>query len=142
MLRIHALVIEQLEDELQFEQRLPLSSYDVLVHLSEASGGQRRMSELADDVLMTKSGLTRVVDVLEKQGLVERVRSEEDGRGFYARLTTAGRKKFRAAHKVHVRGVRARFLDKLSDGQLESLAGAWHAVSPDLFPEDGYPVRQ
>lgn len=133
MLRIHALVIEQLDDELQYEQRLPLSSYDVLVHLAEAPGGQRRMSELADLVLLTKSGLTRVVDVLEKQGLVERLRSEEDGRGLYAKLTPAGRQKFRAAHKVHVQGIRARFLEKLSDPQLQSLADAWRAVSPELF---------
>ena len=134
MLRIHALVIEQLDDELQYEQRLPLSSYDVLLHLAEAPGGQRRMSELADLVLLTKSGLTRVVDVLEKQGLVERLRSEEDGRGLYAKLTPAGRKRFRAAHKIHVQGIRARFLEKLSDPQLQNLADAWRAISPELFP--------
>ena len=137
MLRIHALVMEQLGDELELEQRLPLSSYDVLVHLSGATGGQRRMTDLADDVLMTKSGLTRVVDVLEKQGLVERVPSEQDARGLYAKLTPQGRAKYRAAHKVHVRGIRAHFLHKLSDNQLQNLAKAWHAVSPDLRAKDG-----
>jgi DNA-binding MarR family transcriptional regulator len=136
MLRVHALVMEALDDELEFEQRLPLSSYDVLTNLSAAPGGQRRMNELANHVLMSKSGLTRVVDVLEKQGLVERIRSGADGRGLYARLTPAGRTKFRAAHKVHLRGVRARFLDKLTEPQLQSLAEAWKSVHPELFPAD------
>jgi DNA-binding MarR family transcriptional regulator len=136
MLVIHAALIEELDDELQLEQRLPLSSYDVLVHLNEASGRQLRMSELADRVLLTKSGLTRIVDVLQRQGLVERVRSEEDARGLYARLTRKGRTKVRAAQRSHIRGVRARFTDKLSEEQLQSLAGAWRSVRPELVPED------
>ena len=110
------------------EQRLPLTHHDVLLKLSEAPGGQQRMSELADRVLLTKGGLTRVVDVLEKDGFVERVRSQDDGRGRYARLTPAGRARFQAAHPVHVRGVRALFLDKLSDDQLHCLAETWHTV--------------
>ena len=72
MLLIRALLFEQLDGELQLEQRLPLSHHDVLLKLSEAPGGQQRMSELANRVLLTKGGLTRVVDVLEKTGFVER----------------------------------------------------------------------
>lgn len=128
MLLIRALLLEQLDGELQLEQRLPLTHHDVLLKLSEAPGGQQRMSELADRVLLTKGGHTRVVDVLEKAGFVERVRSQEDGRGRYARLTPAGRARFQTAHPVHVRGVRALFLDKLSDGQLHCLAQTWHTV--------------
>ena len=131
MLLIHALLLKQLDGELQLEQRLPLSHHDVLLKLSEAPGGQQRMSELANGVLLTKGGLTRVVDVLEKTGFVERVRSEEDGRGRYARLTPAGRARLQAAHPVHVRGVRALFLDKLSDEQLHCLVETWHAVLSD-----------
>ena len=103
MLLIRALLLEQLDGELQLEQRLPLTHHDVLLKLSEAPRGQQRMSELADRALLTKGGLARVVDVLEKDGLVERVRSQEDGRGRYARLTPAGRARFQAAHPVHVR---------------------------------------
>ena len=131
MLLIHALLLKQLDGELQLEQRLPLSHHDVLLKLSEAPGGQQRMSELANGVLLTKGGLTRVVDVLEKTGFVERVRSDEDGRGRYARLTPAGRARLQAAHPVHVRGVRALFLDKLSDEQLHCLVETWHAVLSD-----------
>ena len=131
MLLIRAVLLEQLGGELQLEQRLPLTHHDVLFKLSEAPGGQQRMSELADRVLLTKGGLTRVVDVLEKDGFVERVRSQDDGRGRYARLTPAGRARFQAAHPVHVRGVRALFLDKLSDDQLHCLAETWHTVLSD-----------
>jgi DNA-binding MarR family transcriptional regulator len=131
MLLIRTMLLEQLDRELQLEQQLPLTNHDVLLKLSEAPGGQQRMSELADRVLLTKSGLTRVVDVLEKNGFVERVRSEEDGRGRHARLTPAGRTRLQAAHPVHVRGVRALFLDKLSDDQLHYLVEAWHAVLSD-----------
>ena len=131
MLLIRTLLLEQLDGELQLEQELPLTHHDVLLKLSEAPGGQQRMSELADRVLLTKSGLTRVIDVLEKNGLVERVRSEEDARGRYARLTPAGRARLQAAHPVHVRGVRALFLDKLSDDQVHCLVKTWHAVLAD-----------
>ena len=128
MLLIRALLLERLDGELQLEHRLPLTHHDVLLKLSEAPGGQQRMSELADRALLTNSGLTRVIDVLEKDGFVERVRSEEDGRGRYARLTPAGRTRFQAAHPVYLRGVRALFLDKLADDQLHGLVETWHAV--------------
>jgi DNA-binding MarR family transcriptional regulator len=130
MLLIHRLLVEQLNGELRLEQQLPLTHHEVLLKLSKAPGGQQRMSELADRVPLTKSGLTRVIDVLEKKGFVERARSE-DGRGRYARLTPAGRTQLRAAHPVHVRGVRALFLDKLSDDQLHCLVETWHAVLSD-----------
>jgi DNA-binding MarR family transcriptional regulator len=128
LLLIRALLLEQLDGELQLEQRLPLTHHDVLLKLREAPGGQQPMSELADRVLLTKSGLTCVVDVLEKDGSVERGRSQEDGRGRYARLTPAGRTRLQAAHPVHLRGVRTLFLDKLSDDQLHGLVQTWQAV--------------
>lgn len=128
MLLVRALLVEQLDGELQLEQRLPLTHHDVLLKLGEAPGGQQRMSELADRVRVTKSGLTRVIGVLEKDGFVERMRSQDDGRGRCARLTPAGGTRLQAAHPVHVRGVRALFLDKLSDDQLHCLVETWHAV--------------
>jgi DNA-binding MarR family transcriptional regulator len=107
MLLIRSVLIEQLDCELQLEQRLPLTHHDVLFKLSEAPGVQQRICELADRVLLTKGGLTRVIDLLEKNGLVERVRSEADGRARYARLTPTGRARLQAAHPVHLRRVRA-----------------------------------
>ena len=131
MLLIRALLRERLDRELQLEQQLPLTHHDVLLKLSEAPDGKRRMSELADRVSLTKGGLTRVIDALEKNGLVERVRAEEDARVRYARLTPAGRTRLQAAHPVHARGVRTLFLDKLSDDQLHCLVETWHAVLSD-----------
>ena len=73
MLLLRTLLLERLDGELQHEQRLPLTHHDVLLKLSQAPGGHQRMRELADRVPLTKSGLTRVIDVLEKKGFVERV---------------------------------------------------------------------
>jgi DNA-binding MarR family transcriptional regulator len=144
MLLTRTLLLEQLNDELQREQQLPLTHHDVLLQLSQAPGGKQRMTELADRLPLTKSGLTRIIDVLEKNGFVERSRSEEDARGRYARLTPAGRTRLQAAHPVHVRGVRALFLDKLSDDQLRCLVETWHTVlsggcsrKPTLRQADG-----
>jgi DNA-binding MarR family transcriptional regulator len=110
---------------------LPLAHYEVLLKLSQAPGGRQRMTELADRVPLTKSGPTRVIDVLEKNGFVERARADEDARGRYARLTLAGRIQLQAAQPVHVRGVRALFLDKLNDEQLHCLVETWHTVISD-----------
>lgn len=131
MLTVHSLLMGELDEELQAEQGLPLTSYDVLVHLGEAEGTRLRMSELAERILLSKSGLSRVVDVLERQGLVERERDLSDGRGTYATLTRSGKARLRAAHRAHVRGVRARYLDKLTPEQLEALAAAWRSVRPE-----------
>ncbi|MHB8690998.1 MAG: MarR family winged helix-turn-helix transcriptional regulator [Solirubrobacteraceae bacterium] len=135
MLTVHSLLISELDEELLAEQGLPLTSYDVLVHLGEAPATRLRMSELAERILLSKSGLSRVVDVLERQGLVERERDLRDGRGTYAKLTRLGKAKLRAAHRAHVRGVRARYLDKLTPEQLEALAAAWQSVRPDAVPQ-------
>jgi DNA-binding MarR family transcriptional regulator len=134
MLRTHAILIEQLDRELQAQAGLPLTSYDVLVHLSEAPGSQMRMSDLAATILLSKSGLTRVVDSLEKQGFVERVRAPDDARGLYAALTKRGKAKLRSAHRAHVKGVRTHFLNRLTSDQQVGLANAWDAVLPG---EDG-----
>ena len=128
MLRTRTLLLERLDRELQLDQRLPLTHHDVLLKLSQAPGGQQRLSDLADRVPLTKSGLTRVVDVLEQNGFVERVRSQEDARARYARLTPAGLARLQAARPVHVRGVRMLFLDKLSDDQLRCLVETWRAL--------------
>lgn len=129
MLTLYSLLMSELDDELQAQQGLPLTSYDVLVHLGEAPGARLRMSDLAERILLSKSGLSRVVDVLERQGFVERERAEQDGRGTYATLTRQGKAKLRAAQRAHVQGVRARFLDQLTPEQLESLAAAWRSAA-------------
>jgi len=119
--------MRRLDAELVAEHGLPLVHYDVLVQLAEA-GGARRMSDLANAVLLSRSGLTRLVDQLERQGLVSRRRSAADARGIEAVLTGAGRDRLRAAAPTHLRGVRRLFLDPLGPEGQASLAGAWGAI--------------
>jgi DNA-binding MarR family transcriptional regulator len=120
-LRAHARVTRQLERELQAEESLALADYDVLVQLALASDRRLRMSELADRLLLSRSGITRLVDRLERDGLVERVTCESDRRGQWAALTDAGRQRLRDASPTHLRGVAEHFLDRIPAQELETL---------------------
>ncbi len=131
MLRTHAELISRLDAELQRAHDLPLSSYDVLVQLEGAPDGRLRMTELAGAVLLTRSGLTRLVDRLVTAGLVERERCPTDARGLYAVLTDRGRARLREARPTHLRGVRAHFLSRLDDDDLHRLGGIWERVLAD-----------
>jgi DNA-binding MarR family transcriptional regulator len=104
-LRAHAAVTRALEDELTDEKVLPLTWYDVLVQLVEAPDRRLRMTELADRVLLSRSGLTRLVDRLVNAGLVERQPCPDDARGTFCVLTPAGFARLRDAAPVHLRGV-------------------------------------
>lgn len=120
-LRAHARVVRELERELQADQDLPLTDYDVLVQLAAADGRRLRMSELADRLLLSRSGVTRLIDRLVADGLVERVSCESDRRGQWAALTDAGFARLRRASPTHLRGVATHFLDRLSPDDLASL---------------------
>jgi DNA-binding MarR family transcriptional regulator len=120
-LRAHASITRALEAELLTEQKLSLASYDVLVQLAEAPGHRLRMTELADAVLLSRSGVTRLVDRLEKGGLVARCRVEGDGRGVAARLTDAGLGRLRTASRTHLRGVTQHFVARLDEADLRVL---------------------
>jgi len=127
-LRTHATLVRALDDELTAAHRLPLTSYDVLVQVDAAPESRLRMSELADAVLLSRSGLTRLVGRLIDQGLLERVGCENDLRGAYAALTDSGRERLAEARETHRRGVRERFLDRLDDADKESLARIWREL--------------
>ena len=120
-LRAHARVVRDLERELQAEQKMALSDYVVLVQLAAADERRLRMSDLADRLLLSRSGATRLVDRLVADGLVERVVCESDRRGQWAALTDAGHRRLRRAAPAHLRGVATHFLDRLSDDDLASL---------------------
>ena len=120
-LRAHARVVRELERELQAEQRLALTDYDVLVQLSAVPDRRLRMSELADRLLLSRSGATRLVDRLVADGLVERAVTESDRRGQWAVLTDAGYERLRNASPTHLRGVATHFLDRLSADDLAAL---------------------
>jgi DNA-binding MarR family transcriptional regulator len=121
LLRAHAQVTRVLEAELEEAHGLPLASYDVLVQLAETPDGALRMSELADAVLLSRSGLTRLVDRLVKEGLVERRSCPSDLRGTLAVLTPAGLARLRDASGTHLRGVARNVLSHYSPAELELL---------------------
>lgn len=129
-LRAHAALTHELDAELVAAHGLPLSSYEVLLLLALAPEGRMRMSELADSALLSRSGLTRLVDRLEREGLLERVRCEEDARGFYAVITERGRSAFAEARGTHLDGVRRRFLDHLEPADLRRLSELWERIAP------------
>jgi DNA-binding MarR family transcriptional regulator len=120
-LRAHARVVRELEHELQAEQRLALTDYDVLVQLANAPDRRLRMSDLADRLLLSRSGATRLVDRLVAQGLLERVMCDIDRRGQWASLTDAGYDRLRQASPTHLRGVAEHFLDRLTAEELAAL---------------------
>jgi len=124
LLRAHARLIGRLDAELQAAQGMSVTDYGVLVNLSEAEDGRMRMSELADRLLLSPSGLTRRLDGLVSAGLVERHRCPTDRRGAYAVLTPAGRGRLESAAPDHVDQVRRHFVDRLSRRQLAALADA------------------
>jgi DNA-binding MarR family transcriptional regulator len=128
MLRAHSALVRELDAELAREHDMPLSSYEVLLFLNDSDEGRMRMSELADSVLLSRSGLTRLVDRLERQGLLRRERCESDARGFFAEITPEGRSAFAAARKTHLDGVRRLFLSRFSRDELRTLGGMWTKV--------------
>jgi DNA-binding MarR family transcriptional regulator len=129
-LRVHAALVRELDAELDAAHDLPLSSYDVLIYLQAAPGRRLRMAELADSVLLSRSGVTRLVDRLEREGLIVRDTCTSDGRGLYAVLTDEGEAMLARARPTHLAGVRERFLRHFSDDELNLLAGYWERVFP------------
>ena len=130
LLRVHAALVRELDAELDAAHDLPLSSYDVLIYLQAAPDRRLRMAELADSVLLSRSGVTRLVDRLEREGLLVRDTCVDDGRGLYAVLTAQGEALLERARPTHLEGVRERFLRHFSEAELETLAGFWERVLP------------
>ena len=125
MLEAHARVTRALDAQMRTGHGLPVSSYEVLMFLADAPDHRLRMSEIADRVLLSRSGLTRLVDRLEQLGFVSRCGVETDGRGAYAQLTDAGLDEARAARRTHLAGVRQFFLDHLTDDDQQAIAAVW-----------------
>ena len=120
-LRAHAGITRALEAELEADQQLSLAAYDVLVQLAEAPERRLRMTELADAVLLSRSGVTRLVDRMERAGLVSRCPVEGDGRGVAARLTDEGLSRLRSAARTHLSGVLRHFVARLDADDLAAL---------------------
>lgn len=116
----HSAITRELERELHDGRGLSLGWYDILLQLHEA-GGRLRMQYLARALLVNKSSLTRQVDRLEEAGLVERVPSVEDGRGYHAVITKEGRDVLRRAAPTHLRGIQEHFAQHLTDSDVVAL---------------------
>ena len=128
-LRAHSRVTRVLDAELSAECDLPLGSYEVLLHLHNAPNYQLRMTDLAERVLLSRSGLTRLVDKLVAEGLVTREVCETDLRVNYATLTDAGYDRLKKAAPTHLRGVREHMVDLLTPQELKVLAAALTRVA-------------
>jgi DNA-binding MarR family transcriptional regulator len=118
LINVHGRLLSQLDAELEGAHDLSLPDYEVLVHLSEAPGVSLRMAELAERLLLSPSGLTRRLDGLVREGLVERRACPSDRRGTLAVLTSAGLERLKEAAPTHVAGVRRYVIDPLSRDQL------------------------
>jgi DNA-binding MarR family transcriptional regulator len=125
MLEAHARVTQQLDAQMQREHGLAVSAYEVLMFLADAPDHRLRMSEIAQRVLLSRSGCTRLVDRLVALGYVTRHAASGDGRGLYAELTESGLDKLRAARVTHHEGVRRFFLDRLTATDEIVLGDIW-----------------
>lgn len=128
LLDVHSRMVKELGQELERKHGLSLSDYSVLAALTRNPEGRMRMSELADHASISRPGMTRLVERLEREGLVERGRNEADSRQVYAAITDSGLERLAEATESHFEGVRSRFFDKLSATQTHALASAWLKV--------------
>lgn len=136
-LRASTRLARLLDADLKRAHGISGSDYDVLIQLGVAPRRRLRMTSLAEQVLMSPSGISRLVDELEGEGLVVRERSEEDARSFEVALTPQGRARLKAANRTHLKRVREMLLGRLSDAQLKQLADIWRAADPALTRRDG-----
>jgi len=125
----HTLVSRRLDEELRAEHDLSLAEYDTLLHIAYAPERRIRMRVLADSVFLSKSGVTRLIDRLVADGLVERSACASDARGAEAVLTETGLERLRAASRTHLRGIDAHFLAALEPGDLEVIERAMGAIA-------------
>lgn len=130
LLRAHACLAKRVDASLDAAHGLPMSSYEVLKRLQEATAGRMRMCDLAEQAQLSRSGLTRLVDRLEADGLMERCSCDHDARGSYACLTEAGRVRLAEARGTHLDVVREHFLSHFSEAELSVLADMWERIAP------------
>jgi DNA-binding MarR family transcriptional regulator len=131
-LQAHARLTRRLDEELQAAHALSLAEYDALFQLSQAPGGHMRMSALADRVLLSRSGITRLVDRLVGDGMVERSVCPTDARGAEARITSAGVDRLHAASVTHLDGVHRLFLDVIPDAEQAAIEQGLTRVTDGL----------
>lgn len=134
---IHANVrlLRRLDEELQEAHGLSIAEYDALLQLVNAPGRRLRMSALAERVLLSRSGITRLVDRLENAGMVRRSACQTDARGAEAELTAAGLDRLRAASRTHLDGVARYFVAPTTDADRDAIDRACSSMLDELGRE-------
>ncbi len=135
-LHCQAALVQQLGRELDAAGEIPLSTYDILVQLSEA-GGKLRLRDLVDRVVLSQPGLSRKVARLEEEGLLDRLPDPTDGRGVLVRISRSGRSALRSAAQVHLAGIERTFASRIDDDEAAVLA----RVFARLLAEQGQQAR-
>ena len=146
ILNVHARLTRAIDDAVTQADLLPLEWYDVLFALYHADGRRLRLSELAERIVFSRSGLTRLIDRIEERGYLRRERSSEDRRGTFAVLTDAGREAMKRSWPVYKREIESRFADHVTasearamrDGLVKVLAANGGGVGPT---EESPPVQ-
>lgn len=128
LLAVHLRVLQELDRELTRRHRLPVREFDALITLFRAPDRRLRMSELAERVLLSPSGLTRMIERLERDGLVQRRVDPGDARSYHAILTDQGAQRLAETRVTHNAIIRKLFMDRLDAGQLSDLSAIWRKV--------------
>ena len=121
-LQSHASIVRELDAELVAAHAMTTRDYEVLLYLAQAPDRRLPMSALATSTMLTRSGITRLVDGLVREGLIERVACDTDARVSYARLTDLGYERLRAAGCTHIRSIKRLFHEHFSEHEIEQLA--------------------
>jgi len=139
-LQSHASILRALDAELVAAQGMTTRDYEVLLYLSQAAERKLPMSALAESTMLTRSGITRLVDGLVESGLIERVSCPNDARVSYAHLTDAGYEKLRDAGCTHIASIHRLFLEHFSGEEIEQLAALLSRL-PGARPEGSCSVE-
>jgi len=131
LIRAHAAVTRRLDRELVSDHGLTINDYEVLLRLARAPDRMLRRVDLAQQVLLTPSGITRLLDGLQRCGFVEKASCDTDARVVYAKLTDDGLDRLRTATKSHVASIRSLFCERLSDQELQTLGGLLTRLGPE-----------
>ena len=121
----YARMNRMIEEDLQSHSRITHVEFEVLLRLSWSENKKMRIQDLAADSILTRSGISRMVERLEKAGLVKREEAPEDRRGAYAVLTEEGQTRFQKAIAAHVEFVRQNFLSLFNDKELNQMSAYW-----------------
>ncbi len=130
LLHAYSTLVKQLDAELIAAHGISLSAFEVLWRIAATDHGRLRMTELAELVLLSPSGLSRLVDRLEVEKMIARVACAEDGRAINATITELGRSRLAEAQGTHFDGIRRRFLSNFSEVEVSLLADFWVRLAP------------